>query len=562
MRKLKTVFVFLTILCLIFAFGTMTAAATENSAAEDTAVSDDTAEPDISSPKTAIIPEPAPVPIPTPVPMPAPEPVPEGTYTDTVGHWAEDAIEEWSEYGIIHGFEGKFRPDDSITRAEMAAIIQRTMAYQVTAENTFVDVPADAWYEQDILKLNAAGIMLGNGIGNMYPQNTITRQEAIVMLSRCFGFESWSSTGVLPYTDAANISSWAMNAVSVMTERGYLSWAGTEFQPNKPITRAEIMATLDGAITKIWTSNGFYSTVVEGSALIRASKVYLMNCNIGGNVIIPGNAEDVVVEHCQLGGSVINPCAVKGGVLDINTGEIANIYYGSSAVPILHTVPKNTYMSADFAKINGRTTYIGSDAQTRAGIDVSEWQADIDWPAVANDGLDFVMIRLGWRGYEAGGLNLDEKYFTNIEAALALGMDVGVYVFSQAITVEEAIEEAELCIKNLEGYDITYPVVFDWETVGSSSARTNNMDGTLLTDCAIAFCETIADAGYTPMIYSNKQLALLSFELDRLTDYAFWFAGYTTYPEYYYAFDMWQYTSEGSVAGIKGNVDMNIEFIK
>ena len=100
-----------------------------------------------------------------------------------------------------------------------------------------------------------------------------------------------------------------------------------------------------------------------------------------------------------------------------------------------------------------------------------------------------------------------------------------------------------------------------WETVNSASARTNNIDGTVLTNCAIAFCETIEAAGYDAMIYANKELSLLTLDLSRLTDYPFWFAGYTTYPEFYYGFDMWQYTSDGSVAGIEERVDMNIEFI-
>ena len=173
------------------------------------------------------------------------------------------------------------------------------------------------------------------------------------MLSRCFGFESWSSTGVLPYTDAANISSWAMNAVSVMTERGYLSWAGTEFQPNKPITRAEIMATLDGAITKIWTSNGFYSTVVEGSALIRASKVYLMNCNIGGNVIIPGNAEDVVVEE-------LHPELVPG----LNRGVNTERFVFADKVRDSGRNDEH-FVSGDAAPLNAREELLRQNADNR-----------------------------------------------------------------------------------------------------------------------------------------------------------------------------------------------------
>ena len=141
---------------------------------------------------------------------------------------------------------------------------------------------------------------------------------------------------------------------------------------------------------------------------------------------------------------------------------------------------------------------------------------------------------------------------------------MGVYFFSQAVNETEAVEEAEFVLDNLAqvGVALDYPVVYDWETVSSSSARTRNMDGDTLTDCAIAFCETVAEAGYTPMIYYNNFVGYTMYDLDRLTDYDVWFAQYgVTWPTMYYDYRIWQYSDSGSIPGIETRVDMNIAFI-
>ena len=170
------------------------------------------------------------------------------------------------------------------------------------------------------------------------------------------------------------------------------------------------------------------------------------------------------------------------------------------------------------------------------------------------------MVRLGFRGYGSGEAQLDENYVQNIEGARAAGLDAGVYFFSQAITVDEAIEEAQMVIDSLDGLDVNYPVVYDWEIIYDDSARTDNVPVDVLTDCCVAFCEAIEDAGYTPMIYQNKKTTMFKLDLERLTDYDFWLAEYNSEPTYYYDFTMWQYTSEGSVPGIEGDVDLNISF--
>ena len=209
----------------------------------------------------------------------------------------------------------------------------------------------------------------------------------------------------------------------------------------------------------------------------------------------------------------------------------------------------------------GLPVYNGDKYDTRLGIDVSFYQGVIDWEAVAADGIEFAMIRCGYRGSETGEMVVDEQFENNIQGALDAGLDVGVYFFSQAVTVEEAIQEADATLDWIEGYDISFPVVFDWERISYSSSRTADTSSVTVTDCALAFCGMIEEAGYTAMTYGSPNTVNEDLYIDRLLDYPFWLAHYTTdwaVTDYPYHYDMWQYTSEGSVDGIEGRVDLNV----
>ena len=225
------------------------------------------------------------------------------------------------------------------------------------------------------------------------------------------------------------------------------------------------------------------------------------------------------------------------------------------------TVPepeKTPYTKLDF-QYEGR--YLGCvKAETVPGIDVSYYQGNIDWKKVKASGIEFAMIRLGYRGYgQEGKLMEDKMAFENIEGALDAGLQVGIYFFSQAITVEEAVEEAEFVLERIESYDITMPVVFDWEYI-SEEARTAKMDRRTLTDCYKAFCDKIAEAGYTPMAYFNTYQSRQLMYLHELEEYPFWLALYSDRMTFPYRFEMWQYTDSGTVPGIEGKVDINLFF--
>lgn len=235
--------------------------------------------------------------------------------------------------------------------------------------------------------------------------------------------------------------------------------------------------------------------------------------------------------------------------------------FGEIWIPALKNVPAFSKDKDLLKTRNGRKFYVeNSEITSLLGVDVSVHQDNIDWAKVKQAGIDFAMVRLGFRGYGTGEAQLDENYVQNIEGARAAGLDAGVYFFSQAVTVDEAIEEAQMVIDSLDGLDVNYPVVYDWEIIYDDSARTDNVPVDVLTDCCVAFCEAIKDAGYTPMIYQNKKTTMFKLDLERLTDYDFWLAEYNSEPTYYYDFTMWQYTSEGSVPGIEGDVDLNISF--
>ena len=217
----------------------------------------------------------------------------------------------------------------------------------------------------------------------------------------------------------------------------------------------------------------------------------------------------------------------------------------------------------DFDTYDGKIVYTGEDYDTVLGVDVSEHQWEIDWERVAASGVRFAYIRSGYRGYTQGGLFEDPWFRANAENARKAGLDVGVYFYSQAVNVAEAIEEAKYVLEQIEGYEITLPVMYDWEKLEDTpDARTNELDPSIIGDCGVAFCETIRAAGYEAGIYFNRQLGYYSFDLGRLKDCKLWLAEPGDYPSFYYAGNIWQYTHEGEVPGIEGPVDLNLMFIK
>lgn len=235
---------------------------------------------------------------------------------------------------------------------------------------------------------------------------------------------------------------------------------------------------------------------------------------------------------------------------------------------LLENVPRNTY---DFSNLHtdektGFKTYEDEEngVDSRIGIDVSEFQGeDIDWKQVRGSGIEFAIIRLGYRAYgETGELVLDDMFDRNVQGALDAGLDVGVYFFSQAVTPGEAVEEAEFVLEHIRGYEIDGPVVYDTEEIKGDTARTDNNTRQEFTNYCKVFCDTIEHSGYDPMIYANMKWMAFTLDMEQLTDYSFWYADYHDVPQCPYDYEIWQYSETGAVPGINANVDLNVWFQK
>lgn len=232
-------------------------------------------------------------------------------------------------------------------------------------------------------------------------------------------------------------------------------------------------------------------------------------------------------------------------------------------VPISNALKKNNYKEDNLKTLeNGELQYT-EDGQVVSykGIDVSKHQGAINWEKVAEDGVEFAFIRVALRGYGTGKLVEDERFEENIKGALGAGIKVGVYVYSQAITEEELLEEADFVLEKIAPYKIECPVVFDVEMVSGDDGRMNNISVEDRTRFTALFCETIKNAGYKPMIYHNMEMGALKINLAELEDYDKWFAYYNSDFYYPYEYDVWQYSDTGRVDGIKGDVDLNISFV-
>lgn len=232
-------------------------------------------------------------------------------------------------------------------------------------------------------------------------------------------------------------------------------------------------------------------------------------------------------------------------------------------VPINEALKKNSYEESKLNILeNGEIQYM-QDGQVVSykGIDVSKHQGKIDWKKVAEDGVDFAFIRVALRGYGTGKLAEDERFEENIKGALAAGVKVGVYVYSQAITEEEVLEEANFVLDKIAPYRIECPVVYDVELVAGADGRMNALSAEERTKFTALFCQTIENAGYKPMIYHNMEMGVLKIHLEELEDYDKWFAYYNSNFYYPYDYKVWQYSEKGKVNGIGGDVDLNISFV-
>lgn len=206
-------------------------------------------------------------------------------------------------------------------------------------------------------------------------------------------------------------------------------------------------------------------------------------------------------------------------------------------------------------------SYEDDDYTSQIVLDVSEHQGDIDWVTVKESGITNVIIRCGYRGYESGNLYEDKTFKTNIDQALDLDFNVGVYFFSQAINTHEAIDEAYFVHDLIKDYQLQLPVVFDYEYIDYATSRVESITNAQITENALAFLSKIEELGHDPMIYGSISWFNDIYDLNQIMNYPLWIAHYNQYPEFIHEFSIWQYSDNASIKGIDEPVDLNLMLI-
>lgn len=306
-----------------------------------------------------------------------------------------------------------------------------------------------------------------------------------------------------------------------------------------------------------------------------------------------GSEENTQTQSTDTEGAVPTASVFMAGLQLLKAGTTDKIVYDTTSRPIYDTTSEPVYditqkvtgykytgwqtldgatyyFDKDGNKVTGTQViqgiqYTFSDEGVRSGtigIDVSKYQRNINWQKVKNAGINFVIIRCGYRGYGSGVLVQDPMFASHITGAKAAGLRVGIYFFSQAITEAEAVEEASMAVKLANQYGINMPIAIDSEYANGGAGRADGLSKSERTKITIAFCNTVANAGYKPMVYASKNWFSEHLSVSQFpSSYRIWVAHYATTCGYTGRYDIWQNTSKGSVDGVKGNVDMNISSI-
>ena len=415
----------------------------------------------------------------------------------------------------------------------------------------YSDVPESKWFYDYVMELSEAGVVGGRGDGTFDPQSSVTVGEALKLILLAARCEEQS---------AVEGAHWASGYASLALQYGYLS-DSLLADLDAPIARRDVAQLAAKAI-------GF-SQSSERSPFADTNDGYVTALYTIG--VLTGSEED--------GQTVFHPnqSITRAEVSTIvwrlqhavALGQAQSIrhptrYYGTFTPKILGSVPRFSYQRDRFTGSGKTMWYEEPGVTVMRGVDVARFQGSVDWNAVKADGIDFALMRVGGRYWGSGEIYDDSKFEEYYAGASAAGLRLGVYFFSQAVSVEEAIEEADYVLSKLAGKQIDGPIVFDWETAGASDARTNGLPVSTVCDCAIAYCERVKAFGYNAMVYMNTYDGYRKYDLTRLAAYDIWYAGEyeEDVPRFFYDFDVWQYTDKGSVNGIDGKVDMDLWFFR
>ena len=247
---------------------------------------------------------------------------------------------------------------------------------------------------------------------------------------------------------------------------------------------------------------------------------------------------------------------------DGSSAQVDDLNDGRMTIPYYAGLPTAQYEPDQFLEKDGAVKYLAGDSFI--GINVTDKKGDIDWEQVAASGVDFAMIRVGFREQIKGRIQPDPKFRQNMEGAKAAGLPVGVYFFSQAVSDAEAGAEAQFVLEQIRDYSIAYPIAIYWKYAVNEdgtqdpNSRSVRCNGEQVTGFTETFCKKIKAAGFTPCYLASKSMAYDSLHLSRLSNFEFWYAEYKPQPSFYYNFQMWQYTEEAQVPGVPEKVPVTI----
>lgn len=438
--------------------------------------------------------------------------------------WFFSYVDDLTKSGVVNGYpDGTFRPDAQVKVNEALKLILLAAGYPPQA-------PTGAGWASGYLTLAMNEGFLNGEAPEL--SRSITRTEVAHLAARALAL--YYDGTPTPFSDTDDPEITALYGVGVI--QGENAPDGLRFSGDRPLRRSEVSAI-------VWRIQRYCQEQMAAAPVLPEDPQVIL--------ALEGGAGEEQTEPSQ----PLGPTDPGGNEEPVPEGKIR---YRDKLIDIMEDVPVFAYDPKTFYLENGRMRCSDRSVRLVHGIDVSSHQGIIDWNKVKADGVDFAIIRAGYRGYTVGNLVADPNFGMNIRNALAAGIEVGVYVFSQAITEAEALEEADFVLDAIRGYNVTLPVVFDWEIVNSENARTRGLSTAQLMACTKAFCRRVQRAGYAPMVYFNADWGYLNFDLSQITQYDFWLAQYKEQPDFYYNFKYWQYTSKGSVNGISGNVDLDV----
>ena len=460
----------------------------------------------------------------------------------------------------------------------LALVLLLSLAVPAAAAGTmpFTDVKESDWFYSYVKTMYDNELVSGTTPTTFSPQDTVTLGEALKFILNAAGYTAPTTSG----------KNWASGYYQLAQEKGFLnsSWSlGLNDAMNR-LQIAELIVNVLGVERKQQTASPFTDTsdvaalilsdhgIFEGTTERDGKTYFYPQRNISRAEIstVICRVNEFKKNQEQTPAEPDNPPDIPDdpGTIDPDDDNSKPtsgkyFYYQGHKVYIPDNIALRDYDASLFQLDENGYMHYESDLYTSTvGVDVSRYQGNIDWAQVKASGVDFAILRLGYRGYGTGKIVLDTYFRQNIQDAQANGIEIGVYFFSQAINEAEAVEEAQYCMDVLQNYSITYPIVFDWEPYSNNTnARTNGLSDKMLTKCAVAFCQAVEDGGYESMVYSNLSYFYLHFDMSKLAEFPLWLANYVKKTNFRYHFDMWQYSCTGTVPGIKGNVDMNIRLI-